>query len=223
MCQTPVSNDCKQYPCRDPWCPPPPVLGLCVLFLPSYPHNFASLHQQGLSVFQGYQHTCGPLSYPHLRLSYIHHQHQYFFWQTHDGQHHKRFFLGCGGSIKTLIYENLASKLICRASHATLDEADMNTAPTDLTPNLKDFWDALSRSHEVTLIPPYEVLTLPENFFIFSESSPLFVTHVIKAPLKCTFDHMGLILESDPMSHPNMIVDVLDLSSQIDWEHDLCS
>jgi hypothetical protein len=42
----------------------------------------------------------------------------------------------------------------------------------------------------------------------------------VQLPIKCTFDHLGLILETDPMSHRNIIVDVQQYSSvsQIDWQ-----
>jgi hypothetical protein len=62
----------------------------------------------------------------------------------------------------------------------------------------------------------------PANFCIFSESTPLITTCSLKVPIACTFDHLDLILESDPMSRRNLIVDVLALSSisKLDWEHD---
>jgi hypothetical protein len=121
------------------------------------------------------------------------------------------------------IYENLESQRICRATHATFDEAELNTPLVDLTPNSRALWNALSRSPGTSIGPTDEILTPPENFCVFAESSPFIITQVVKVPLKCTFDLLGLLLEADPMSRRNGIVNVTEFSSasHVDWEHDL--
>jgi hypothetical protein len=58
---------------------------------------------------------------------------------------------------------------------------------------------------------------------VFAESTPFLHTYVVHIPITYTFDSLSLILESDPMSQRNLIVEVLEFSSsaKIDWEHDL--
>jgi hypothetical protein len=60
-------------------------------------------------------------------------------------------------------------------------------------------------------------------FVFFSESSPFTRTHLVVIPILCTFDNLGLILESDPLSRSNVIREVHKFlsSAKIDWEHDL--
>jgi hypothetical protein len=134
-------------------------------------------------------------------------------------------FLGYGGSMKNFIYENLESHRICRATHATFGEAGLNSPLADLTPNSRALWNALSRSPGTSIGPTDEILTPPENFCVFAESSPFIITQVVTVPLKCTLDLLGLILEADPMSRRNIIVNVTEFSSasHVDWEHDLWS
>jgi hypothetical protein len=131
--------------------------------------------------------------------------------------------LGYGGSMIFFIYENLDTMKICRATHATFDESELNSPIAELTPNSRALWNALSRSPGTSIGQTDEVLTPPENFCIFAESSPFIITQVVKAPLSCTFDLLGLVLEADPMSRRNIIVNVTEYSSasHVDWEHDL--
>jgi hypothetical protein len=132
-------------------------------------------------------------------------------------------FLVYGGSMKNFIYKNLETQRICRATHATFDEAELNSQLSELTPNSHALWNALSRSPGTSIGPTDEILTPPENFCVFAESSPFIITQVITVPLKCTFDLLGLILEADPMSRRNIIVNVTEFSSasRVNWEHDL--
>jgi hypothetical protein len=53
-------------------------------------------------------------------------------------------FLGYGGSMKKIIYENLDTMRICRATHATFDEAELNSPIADLTHNSRALWNVLS-------------------------------------------------------------------------------
>jgi hypothetical protein len=132
-------------------------------------------------------------------------------------------FLGYGASMKTFIYENVHTHRICRATHATFDEAELNTLPKDLSPNSKTLWNVLSRHPSVELPASDEILTPPETFCVFAESSPFIRTHIVVIPILCIFNNLGLILESDPLSRRNVIraVHELSLSAKIDWEHDL--
>jgi hypothetical protein len=126
--------------------------------------------------------------------------------------------------MKNFIYENLETQRICRVTHATFDEAKLNSPLADLTPNSRALWNALSRSPGDSLGPTDEILTPPpENFCAFAESSPFIITQVIKVPLACTFSLLGLNLEADPMSRCNIIINVAEFSSasHVDWEHDM--
>jgi hypothetical protein len=122
-------------------------------------------------------------------------------------------FLGYGGSMKKNIYENFDTMRICRATHATFDEAELNSPIADLTPNSWALWNALSRSPGTSIGQTDEVLTPPEYFCVFAESSPFIITQVVKVPLACTFDLLGLVLEADPISRRNIIVNVTEFSS----------
>jgi hypothetical protein len=106
--------------------------------------------------------------------------------------------------------ENQATKRICHATHATFDNAELNTRSPCGAP-------CLDRQESPVVLRTRS--RPPPRFY---ESSPFITTHVITVPLTCTFDHMGLVLEADPMSRRNLIVDVLALSSvsHTDWEHD---
>jgi hypothetical protein len=132
-------------------------------------------------------------------------------------------FLGYGGSMKNFIYENLETQRICRATHATFDEAELNSPLAGLSPNSRALWNSLSRLPGTSIGPTDEILTPPENFCVFTESSPFIITQVIKVPLTCTFDLLGLTLEADHMSRRKIIVNVTEFSSAsyVYWEHDL--
>jgi hypothetical protein len=99
----------------------------------------------------------------------------------------------------------------------------LNSPIADLTPNSRALWNVLSRSPDTSIGQTDKVLTPPENFCVFAESSPFIITQVVKVPLACTFDLLGLVLEADPMSRRNIIVNVTEFSSafHVDWEHDL--
>jgi hypothetical protein len=135
----------------------------------------------------------------------------------------KGIFLGYGASMKTFIYENIRTRRICRATHATFDEAQLNALPRDLSPNSKALWSALSSQPGTPLDPSDTVLTPPENFCVFAESSPFLRTFVVRIAVLCAFPHLGLLLVSDPMSRRNIVSEVTEFSSaaKIDWEHDL--
>jgi hypothetical protein len=94
------------------------------------------------------------------------------------------------------------------ATHATFDEAELNSPLTDLTANSRALWNALSLSPGSSIGPTDEILIPPENFCVFVESSPFIITQVVTVPIKCTFNILGLILEADPMSRRNIIVNV---------------
>jgi hypothetical protein len=84
-------------------------------------------------------------------------------------------------------------------------------------------WSALSRQPDSKLDPFDTILTPPDNFCIFSESSPFIRTHVVHVTVKYVFPHLGLLLVADTMSRRNIVHEVTEFSSaaKIDWEHDL--
>jgi hypothetical protein len=75
----------------------------------------------------------------------------------------KGIFLSYGGTINTFTYQNMATNLICRATHTHFDKVDLNSNPTDLTPNSHALWNAFSHAPGSTLA---------SNDKIASESSP---------------------------------------------------
>jgi hypothetical protein len=125
--------------------------------------------------------------------------------------------------MQKFIYENVRTCRICRATHATFDEAQLDALPQDLSPNSNALWPALSRQPGAPLEPSDTVLTPPENFCVFAESSPFLRTFVVRIVVLCSFPHLGLLIVSDPMSHCNIVSEVTEFSSaaKIDWEHDL--
>jgi hypothetical protein len=59
----------------------------------------------------------------------------------------------------------------------------------------------------------------PENFCIFADTSPFLKLRTVIIHIKCTFDDVSLLLEMDPMSHRNIVVDVALYSSAsyLEW------
>jgi hypothetical protein len=79
-------------------------------------------------------------------------------------------------------------------------------------------------NHWSSIASVNDIITPPEKFCIFAESTPFIITCSLKFPITCTFEPLGLVLESGPMLRHNFIVDVLAFSSvsELDWEHDFC-
>jgi hypothetical protein len=63
------------------------------------------------------------------------------------------------------------------------------------------------------------IVTPPEKFCVFADDSPFLQVTTVLVKIRCTFDAFGLILETDPMSHRNLVTDVTPLSSasHLDW------
>jgi hypothetical protein len=81
-------------------------------------------------------------------------------------------FLGYGGSMKNFIYNNLETQRIRRTTHATIDEAELNSPLADLTPSLHALLNAISRSPGNSISPMDEILT-PPRISVFSLSPHL--------------------------------------------------
>jgi hypothetical protein len=66
-----------------------------------------------------------------------------------------------------------------------------------------------------------DVITPPDQLCVFSAPSPFLAVATVIILVRCTFDHLGLVFESDPMSYRNIIVDVVPhcLASHLDWQH----
>jgi hypothetical protein len=124
-----------------------------------------------------------------------------------------------GGSMNTFIYENILTKRRARATHATFDEARLSTLESDLSPNSRVIRGALARSTGPDTPGESEVLTPPENFCIFSDTSTFLNVHTLMVSIKCTFNDYGLFFETDPMSNRNIIADVTPFSSisHMEW------
>jgi hypothetical protein len=128
-------------------------------------------------------------------------------------------FLGYGGSMKTFIYYNIKTKKRGRATHDRFDEAQLSASPYTLSPNSRALWGALQRSPG-TDAPDIEAIVTPlENFYVFADNSPFLQVRTVLVKIRCTFDAFGLVLETDPMSHQNLVTDVTPLSSasHLDW------
>jgi hypothetical protein len=76
-------------------------------------------------------------------------------------------FLGYVASMKTFIYENIRTHRICRATHATFEEAELNTLTKGISPNSKVLWNVLSRHPSVELQASDETLTPPRKYLCF--------------------------------------------------------
>jgi hypothetical protein len=76
----------------------------------------------------------------------------------------KGIFLGYGASMETFMYESTHTHRICRATHATFDEAQLDSLPQDMSPNSKALCSALSHQPESKLDPLDTILTPPRKF-----------------------------------------------------------
>jgi hypothetical protein len=120
--------------------------------------------------------------------------------------------------MKTFIYKNMCTK---RRARATFDEAQLSTSEADLLPNSRAFRGALARSKGTNTPDTAAVLTPPEDFCAFDDSSPFLKVRTLTVIIKCTFDDFGLFFEMDPMSHHNITVDVAPFSliSHMEWNN----
>jgi hypothetical protein len=127
--------------------------------------------------------------------------------------------LGYGGSMKTFMHENSKTKKTGRATHATFDEAQLTARQDSLTPTSKALWSALQRSPGSDAPNVDEILTPPEKFCVFADASPFLKVTTVTIATFCSLATYGLILETDPMSCRNIIVDVTPSSScsRIQW------
>jgi hypothetical protein len=121
--------------------------------------------------------------------------------------------LGYGGSMKIFVYLNDRTFKIGRATHATFDEAKLSSPVDDLWPNAMSLWGALNRAPASDVPITADVITHPDQFCVFSAPSPFLAVTTVVILFSCTFDHVVLVFESDPMSYINIIVDVVPHSS----------
>jgi hypothetical protein len=110
--------------------------------------------------------------------------------------------LGYGGFMNNIIYRKN------RTNCVTFDEAQLNTFLTELNPNSLALWGALQRNPAMDAPSMGEILTPPGIFFVFSGDTLLLSVHTLRIPVKCNFDHLGLMHETDPMLYWNIIVDI---------------
>jgi hypothetical protein len=108
---------------------------------------------------------------------------------------------------------NEATGKICRASHATFDEAQLSTPIEDLTPNSLAIWGDLQRSPNAPPPSTTDVITPPEYFCVLAAETPFPTLDTINLEIICTYVDLGLVLQTDPMSFRNIIVDVREHSS----------
>jgi hypothetical protein len=126
--------------------------------------------------------------------------------------------LGYGGSMKTFILYNLQTRYRGRATHARFDEAQLSAPQDTLSSNSRALWGALQRFTGTDAPDTEEILTPPEKFRIFAKTSPFLKVRTMVLHIKCNFDDFGLFLETDPMSHQNIVVDVAPFSSALHLE-----
>ena len=116
--------------------------------------------------------------------------------------------LGYGGRKSIFLYKSDLTGEICRATHATFDEANLDAPEHELTPSERAIWNAIS--HTKSSSPAtYEIVTPPKSLKSFAEANPFVFTTKVSIPIKCTTPHLGIKLESDPISRRNVIVDVI--------------
>jgi hypothetical protein len=108
-------------------------------------------------------------------------------------------FLGYGAAMKTFIYENVHTHHICRATHATFDEAELNTLPKDLS-QFKGSMECTLTSSQRRAPGLGRNSHPPHKKKSFRRASPFIRSHFVVIPILCIFDNLGLILESDPLS-----------------------
>jgi hypothetical protein len=128
-------------------------------------------------------------------------------------------FLGYSGSMKTFIYYNIKNKKGGRATHARFDEAQLSASPDTLSPNSRTLRGDLQRSPGTDAPDVEAIVTPPEKFCVFADDSPFLQVTAVLVKIRCTFDAFGLIWETDPMSHQNLVTDFTPLSSasHLDW------
>jgi hypothetical protein len=128
-------------------------------------------------------------------------------------------FLGYGGSMKTFIYYNIKTNKRGRATHTRFDEAQLSASPGTLSPNSHALWGDLQHSPGTDAPDIEAIVTPPEKFCVFTYNSPFLQVRTVLVNIRCTFYTFGLVLETDPMSHWNLVLDVTPLSSasHLDW------
>jgi hypothetical protein len=125
--------------------------------------------------------------------------------------------LGYGGSMKTFIYYNILTKKRVRATSARFDEAQLSASPD------RALSGALQRSPGTNAPDIETIVTPPDKFCIFADDSPFLKVRTVIVRVACTFDYFGLLLETDPMSHRNIVVDITpySLASHLEWTYQL--
>jgi hypothetical protein len=115
--------------------------------------------------------------------------------------------------------KNSKTKKIGRATHATFDDAQITARKDSLTPTYQALWSALQRSPGSDAPNVDEILTPTEKFCVFADASPFLKVTTVTIATICSLATYGLILETDPMSRRNIIVDVAPSSScsRIQW------
>jgi hypothetical protein len=103
--------------------------------------------------------------------------------------------LGYVGSMEKIVYVNDKTDKIGSATHATFDEAHRSLSVADISPNLLAIWGAVKRAPDSNFPNTANVLTQPDHFCVFSASSPFLSITTVTPPVRCTFDHLGLVLE----------------------------
>jgi hypothetical protein len=103
--------------------------------------------------------------------------------------------LGYGSSKKNFILVNDASRNICRATHATLDNAQLSTHKDELTTKSLALWGALNCSSGTVTPSTAEMLTPPTDFCILATKYPLL-----------NIDTIHIDIATDPAYRPNIIV-----------------
>jgi hypothetical protein len=88
-----------------------------------------------------------------------------------------------------------------------------------LSPNSNALWSALQRTPGTNGPDTEEILPPPEKLCVFSNTSLFLKVHTIDIHVKCNFANFGLLLETDPMPHRNLVVDVTSFSSAsyLEW------
>jgi hypothetical protein len=91
----------------------------------------------------------------------------------------------------------------------------------ELSPNSLALWGALKCTPGTDAPDTEEVITPPDKLCIFYGKSPFLQVTMVCIPIKCTFDHLGILSKTDPMSHRNIIMGVHHYlsASQLEWKH----
>jgi hypothetical protein len=112
--------------------------------------------------------------------------------------------LGYGGSMKKSVYLNDRTGKIGRATRATFDEAQLSSPVAGLSPTSLALWGALNRATASDVPVTADGITPPDQLCVFSVPSPFLAVATVVILVCCTFDHLGLVFESDPMSYRNI-------------------